>query len=147
VVASPLKSVAVNLVEYFVHPSLRAESDTLYRVRVLIALLLSFNILLFVACVLNQMAGLSRLDHIINLALTLVVTLGDTLLLINLRQRGSYSFCGGSAVLLITIAGSASIGISGGVTHSPVALLLAVPVLMAYFFRRYPLGHRPNAID
>lgn len=139
--ASPLQSSAGRLVEYFIHPSFRVEFDKLYRARVLVALLLGFNIVLIPACIADQLADLPRIDHIINAVLTLTVMLGNTALLLKLQRHGSYTFCSVSAVMLITAACVVSIGLSGGVARSPVALLLGVPVLMAYFFGGVRLGN------
>ncbi len=144
--ASPLKLTAGRVVEYFIHPSFRGESDKLYRARVLAALLFGLNILLVPACIADQLADLPRRDHIINAVLTLVVMLGNSALLIKLRQHGSYVFCSASAVLLIAAACVVSIGVSGGVWRSPVVLLLATPVLMAYFFGGVRWGNRMAAL-
>ena len=144
--ASPLQSSAGRLVEFFIHPSFRGESDKLYRARVLVALLLGLNILLIPAFVADQLADLPRRDHIINAVLTAVVMLGNSALLVALRRNGSYSLCSSSAILLITAACVVSIGVSGGVWHSPVALLLAAPVLMAYFFGGVRSGNRTAAL-
>jgi diguanylate cyclase (GGDEF)-like protein len=135
------------VVEYFIHPGFHGESDTLYRARVLAALLLGLNILLVPACVANQLADLPRIDHVINAALTALIIVGNTALLFLLRSRGSYAFCSASAVLLIVAACTISIGISGGAARSPVAMLIATPVLMAYFFGGVRWGNRMTALS
>lgn len=137
-----LKSGASRLVEYFTHPSFRDESDKLYRARVLIALLLGLNVPLVTACIADQLADLPRRDHLINLALTVAIVLGNAILLAVLRRRGSYLFCSMAAVLLITAECVISIAVSGGIAASPVALLLGTPVLMAYFFGGVRWGNR-----
>jgi diguanylate cyclase (GGDEF)-like protein len=142
VLASPLKSSAGRLVEYFIHPSLRGESDKLYRARVLAALLLGLNFVLLPAFAANQLADLPRIDHLINAALTFTLVLGNCALLVRLRRHGSYVVCSASAILLVAVACTVSIGVSGGVWRSPVALLLAMPVLMAYFFGGVRWGNR-----
>jgi diguanylate cyclase (GGDEF)-like protein len=146
VLASSLKSSAGQAVEYFIHPSFRGDPDKLYRARVLAALLASLNIILIPACIADQLADLPRLDHIINAVLTLALMAGNTALLIKLRRHGSYVFSSASAVLMIAAACVVSIGLSGGVWRSQVALLLAMPVLMAYFFGGVRWGNRMAAL-
>lgn len=137
-----LKAGASRLVEYFVHPGLRDTSDRLYRARVLIALLLGLDIPLITACIANQLADLPSRDHLINIALTAVLVLGNAALLIELRRRGRYLFCSAAAVLLIAAGCTVSIAVSGGIAASPVPLLLGSPLLMAYFFGGVRWGNR-----
>jgi diguanylate cyclase (GGDEF)-like protein len=147
VLASPLKSSAGRLVEYFIHPSLRGESDRLYRARVLVALLIGLNILLIPPFIANQLADVPSTDHIINAALTFAIMLGNGILLLKLRRHGSYAFCSASATVLIAITCVVSLGVSGGPLRSSVALLLSMPVLMAYFFGGVRWGNRAAVLS
>ncbi len=123
-----------SVVDYFIHPSLRCDSDMFYRVRILIAAMLTFPMVTFSAFVSVPLINFSQSSILIAGGLLLPATVFFIALLILLRRNGRYMFCSVatvSALMLVIVGG---ICVSGGVAYSPVTQLLVVPPLTAYFF-------------
>ncbi len=122
------------IVDYFVHPRLRADSDVFYRTRILIAAMLSFVAVCLAAFLVVPLINFNQSSILIAGGLLLPTTFCFVTLLTLLRQNGSYLFCAVSTVSVLLLLVVGGICVSGGVAHSPVTQLLVVPPLTAYFF-------------
>jgi diguanylate cyclase (GGDEF)-like protein len=126
---------AMGVIDRFVHPSLRQNPDLLYRTRTLIGLLLTFAAIFVLADLILLLIPLPRLNLEISLGMSLLSFLGTCALLEHLRRHGSYQFCSMAAGMLIQAMTVASIVLSGGIMQAPpVAQMLVIPPLLAYFF-------------
>ena len=123
------------LIDYFVHPDFFKDADKLYRVRILIGLLLLFNLVTVAVIILQLTNDFPLLSRIVALTLCTLVNAGFTFLLFKLRRdHHSYFLSSGAAILLIVAAVASGVAFSGGSMESAIGQLLAVPIVMAYFF-------------
>lgn len=139
---SPLSLV----VDYFIHPSYRLDSDIFFRGRILIAAMLVFVIApasAYLAVLLTPFLATSVFWASLILP---PATLSFVALLVMIRRRGSYMFCSIASVLVIYLIIVVGICVSGGPAVSPVVQLLVVPPLVAYFFGGLRWGGRAVAV-
>jgi diguanylate cyclase (GGDEF)-like protein len=122
------------IVDYFIHPRLRADSDMFYRARILIAAILAFLVVCLSSFLAVPLINFTQSSILIAGGLLLPTAFCFITLLILLRQNGSYLFCAVATVSLLLLLIVGGICVSGGVAHSPVTQLLVVPPLTAYFF-------------
>jgi diguanylate cyclase (GGDEF)-like protein len=131
----------VGIIEYFVHPTLRREPETLYRTRVLIGLLLAFSAIFAFACVVLPLTAMPPLNQALGIGICLSSFVGACALLQRLQRHGSYRFCSEATGLLIEVAVVIGICLSGGIMQSSATQLLVVPPLLAYFFGSLRAGN------
>lgn len=136
----------ISLVDYFVHPSLRADTDMFHRTRILIETMLVFPAVTLTSFLVVPLIKFSQLSIMIAAGLLLPTTAIFLTLLSLLRRRGSYMFCAVSTVFVLLLLIVSGICLSGGVAHSPVTQLLVVPPLTAYFFGGVRWGGRAVAV-
>ncbi len=122
------------VVDYFIHPSLRTDSDMFYRVRILIAAMLTFPAVTLTAFLAVPLINFTQSSILIAGGLLLPATICFLTLLTLLRRKGQYLFCAVSTVSALMTVIVGGICLSGGVANSPVTQLLVVPPLTAYFF-------------
>lgn len=128
------RSLMSRVVDIFIHPRFRVDSDTFFRGRILIAAML-----IFVAVTAAAYAAvlttpfLSRSVFWASLILP-PTTLTFVGLLILVRARGVYLFSSVASVLVIFTIIVVGICVSGGPAVSPVVQLMVIPPLTAYFF-------------
>lgn len=122
------------MVEYFIHPQLRADPDMFYRVRILIAAMLSFALTTLIAFLAVPLTNFTQTSIMIAGGLLLPTTVCFLVLLVLLRKHGHYMFCAVTTVAVLLLLIVAGIFFSGGISVSPVTQLLVVPPLTAYFF-------------
>jgi diguanylate cyclase (GGDEF)-like protein len=118
------------LLNFFVHPSLASNVDRLLRVRILIAVLLT----LVVQESAVLMVIIAKFPFIYGGSLTVISALSSAVLLLILRNTGSYLFCSIAATLITLALIVTGICFSGGFFDSPATQLIVAPLLMAYFF-------------
>ena len=123
-----------SVVDYFIHPSLRTDSDMFYRVRILIAAMLTFPAVTLSAFLAVPLINFSQSSILIAGGLLLPATVCFAALLGLLRREGRYMICAVATVSTLMLVIVGGICVSGGVAHSPVTQLLVVPPLTAYFF-------------
>ncbi len=128
------RSLLSIVVDHFVHPSFRVDSDTFFRGRILIAAMLTFvavTFLSYVAVLATPFLATSVLWASLILPPSSLFFIG---LLILARKRGRYMFCSVASVLAIFTVIVVGICVSGGPAPSPAVQLLVIPPLTAYFF-------------
>jgi diguanylate cyclase (GGDEF)-like protein len=141
------KNFTVALVDYFVHPSLRVDSDTFLRGRILIGSMLAFAVAGISAFILVLLTHFPLQSIIYGGAICLPTSGCFIGLLILLRRKGSYEICTAVSVLLLMTIVIAGISVSGGPAVSPVIQLMAIPPLTAYFFGGLRWGSYTVAIS
>jgi diguanylate cyclase (GGDEF)-like protein len=122
------------LVEWFVPPVLRLDSDTLHRSRILVMALLLMLSVVAASTAVVALAALPTPSKIANMLISGPTVLIIAFLLWRLRNRATYRFCANATVLVLFVANVAGICVSGGLSYSPAGALLAVPPLLAFFF-------------
>jgi diguanylate cyclase (GGDEF)-like protein len=123
----------ISLIDAFVPPALRSDTDQLLRARILAAALLTLVIqetLVFALLLLEFPTNAILYGG----SLTLLEVAGSAALLLHLRRTGAYRFCSVAATLLTLALVASGIYVSGGLPESPVTQLLVIPLLMAFFF-------------
>jgi diguanylate cyclase (GGDEF)-like protein len=129
-----IKARLVERVDSFVHPSLRTESVTLSRARVLAMALLLVGFVISVTGPVLLVAPLPLTSKIIGNAICVPIVITTALLLVFLRRTGNYVVSSAALVLLVYFAVLAGICVSGGAGVSCSAQLMAAAPLIAYFF-------------
>lgn len=130
------------VVDYFVHPSYRLDSDIFFRGRILIAAMLVF-VTVTTTSYLSVLATPFMSTSVVWASLILLpTTLIFAALLALVRRKGRYMFCSIASVLVIYIIIVVGICVSGGPAISPVVQLLVIPPLVAYFFGGLRWGGR-----
>src|SRR5688572_13038799 len=122
-----------NIINFFVHPAFADDADRLLRVRILIAVLLTLIVqetTVFIVLALRFPPS----AVIFGGSLTFLSIITSIVLLIRLRNVGSYFFCSIAAPAITLALVVVGISVSGGVSDSPVTQMMVAPVLMAYFF-------------
>lgn len=128
------RSLLPAIVNYFIHPNLRNDSDVFHRVRILIAAMMIFPMVTLTALLVVPIINFSQQSIQIAAGLLLPTTIGFLTLLFLLRRYGHYMFCAVCTVIILMALIVSGICLSGGVAVSPVTQLLVVPLLTAYFF-------------
>ncbi len=129
-----IKARFLALVDTFVHPTLRTESSTLSRGRILAMTLLLTGVVIFSTGVVLALAPLPVRSKILGLAICVPIVAIAALLLGTLRRSGNYVLCSVSMVLVVFFAVLAGTCVSGGAAVSCAAQLMAIAPLVAYFF-------------
>ena len=140
------KSLISRVVDYFIHPSYRLDSDIFFRGRVLIAAMLVFVLVTssaYLAVLLTPFLSSSVFWASLILLPTI---LSFVALLWLVRSRGRYMFASITSVLVIYLIIVVGICVSGGPADSPVVQLLVIPPLVAYFFGGLRWGKRAVAV-
>jgi diguanylate cyclase (GGDEF)-like protein len=122
------------LIDYFIHPRLRQHADTLHRVRLVVAALIIFSVLLsgVVASTLLTYAadGSVWISVLINILLIAI----NIVMLNVIRYTGNYRICAVIEIIAIMTGVVIGIWLSGGIVASPVAQLLILAPLLGYVF-------------
>jgi signal transduction histidine kinase/DNA-binding response OmpR family regulator len=138
--------VLSDIVDYFIHPSLRANSDQLYRARILIGTMMTFTVASAFPFLMVFLMNFWSLSVLLAGLICVPMSLCYAGLLFHLRNRGSYLFCSIFSVLLLLTMVVAGVCVSGGPAASPVAQLMVLPPLTAYFFSGIRWGNNTAAI-
>lgn len=132
----------ISLVDYFIHSSLRADTDMFHRARILTETMLIFPVVTLTSFLVVPLINFSQLSIMIAAGLLLPTTGIFLFLLSLLKRRGSYMLCAVMTVFVLLLLVVSGICLSGGVANSPVTQLLVVPPLTAYFFGGVRWGGR-----
>ena len=133
-VQSTQRSLLSRVVDGYVHPSFRVDSDTFFRGRILIAAMLIFvtvSALAYAAVLATPFLARSVFWASVILPPTTLTFVG---LLILVRTRGHYLLTSVISVLVLFAIIVVGVCVSGGPAVSPVVQLLVIPPLTAYFF-------------
>jgi diguanylate cyclase (GGDEF)-like protein len=122
------------IVEWFIPASLRLDSDTLYRTRILVMGLMLMMTVVAASAIMVTLATLPASSKLANLLISIPTVLVIAFLLWQLRRNGNYRLCSNATVLALLTGNLVGICVSGGLSHSPAGALLAVPPLLAFFF-------------
>ena len=128
------RSLLPAIVNYFIHPDLRNDSDVYHRVRILIAAMMVFPIVTLTAMLVVPLINFSLNSVQIAAGLLMPTTFGYITLLFLLKRYGHYMFCAVTTVIILMALIVGGICLSGGAAYSPVTQLMVVPLLTAYFF-------------
>lgn len=128
------RSLLPTIVNYFIHPDLRNDSDVYHRVRILIAAMMVFPIVTLTAMLVVPLINFSLNSVQIAAGLLMPTTFGYITLLFLLKRYGHYMFCAVTTVIILMALIVGGICLSGGAAYSPVTQLMVVPLLTAYFF-------------
>ncbi len=128
------ENIATAILDSFMHPSLRTDADNFFRVRILIAAMLSFTAVALGAFLIVMLVHFPLRSIILAALILLPAATWFITLLTILRKKGRYLFCSISTVLVLLAMIATGISVSGGPAVSPVLQLLVIPPLTAYFF-------------
>lgn len=136
-----LSGSAFVTLDQFIEPSLKQDSEQLYRARVLVAMVLVYSvILLLVALYLLLLAPIPFSSALWSTGLVLALDGVWVVVLWILRTRGAYELCAhitcGSTLLAIT----AGIAVSGGPLNSPATPVNIVPIILAFVLSGKRMG-------
>jgi diguanylate cyclase (GGDEF)-like protein len=129
-----IKARLTALVDTFIHPSLRIESDRMRRARILVMALLVYFGIVFLADAVLMAIPLPPSSKFMTNAICTPNVVIMALLLVSLRRIGNYSVCSAAMVLTVYFTVLASICVSGGGGVSCATQLMAAAPLIAYFF-------------
>jgi diguanylate cyclase (GGDEF)-like protein len=125
----------------FIEPSLKLDSDQLYRARVLVAAVLAFTIILFtVALYLLTLAPIAASSALWS---TLLVTLLNCVLigvLGVLKTRGHYELCAHITCGATMLSIATGITVSGGPLLSPATPISVVTIILAFVLSGRRIG-------
>ena len=130
----------MNIVDYFVHPSLHNEPDTYNRARILATSIVALAVTALIALIAILLSGFPRQSNILASALILPAVGCFTLALFRLRHEGNYRFASMSTLIVMIAIMVGGVCVSGGPQASPALQLLIIPPLTAYFFGGRPMG-------
>lgn len=128
------KSLLALLVDQFVHPRLRVDTDIYFRARILIAAMLSFCLVTSTAFIAVLITPFMARSVFWASLILLPATLIFAILLHILRTHGRYMFCSIGSVSMVYFMIVVGVMVSGGPSASPVIQLFVIPPLTAYFF-------------
>jgi diguanylate cyclase (GGDEF)-like protein len=134
------KSPAMNIVDYFIHPSLHAEPDIFSRARILAASILTLIVGALTALVAILLSGFPRHSNLLASFLILPAVVCFGYALARLRNQSDYRFASQFAIIVMLAIMTGGVCVSGGPLVSPALQLLIIPPLTAYFFGGRPLG-------
>jgi diguanylate cyclase (GGDEF)-like protein len=123
-----------HLIDHFVHPSFRVDSDVYFRGRILIAVMLVFAVVMMSAYVVVLNSAFLETSVIYASRILVPATVAFVGLLLLTRRKGLYMPCSLMTVTVLMLMIVYGICVSGGPAISPVLQLLVVPPLTAYFF-------------
>jgi diguanylate cyclase (GGDEF)-like protein len=122
------------LLDYFIHADLRSDVDILHRVRLLVAALIIFNILLTAVAVFVFSTFRAPAAAIAGVAIDVFIVSINTVMLLVIKQRGIYAICGAIEIAMIFVAVVIGVFVSAGLAESPVTQLLVLGPLLGYVF-------------
>lgn len=129
------------LLDRFIEPTLKLDSDQLYRARVLVAAILAFTLILFtVALYLLTLAPIADSSALLS---TLLVTFLNGILICVLgvlKTRGHYELCAHVACGATMLAITTGIVVSGGPLLSPATPICVVTIVMAFVLSGKRMG-------
>ncbi|MBV2234622.1 MAG: GGDEF domain-containing protein [Sterolibacterium sp.] len=136
----------IDLLDHFIHPSLKDASDMVNRARILIA-----SMFIMASCALSSLVIIFLSDfppHSNALAAILILpmVLWFSHAFIRFWRLGDYHRTSQSIIIVLLATMMGGITISGGPLESPVIYLLVVPVLTAFFFGGQALGNPVSII-
>ncbi len=120
--------------DYFVHPDLQSNPDSLHRVRLLVAIIPLFSLVLLTAIVILIVTDVPLFSLLVGGGICTVAFFGLIWLLFRLRRTGNYRSYSAAATAIAFSAIVLGVIVSGGASVSPVTQVMVVPPLMAYFF-------------
>jgi diguanylate cyclase (GGDEF)-like protein len=128
------RSAALSFRDYFLHPSFFQDPDKLHRARILVATLYAIILLTVVATLFLVVVPVPMTSRLLGIPIETTVTIAAVTLLFRLKNHASYNLCSRVTTGVMFTAIAFATMITGGVTESPVAPLLVIPPLMAFFF-------------
>lgn len=122
------------LVDRFIHPRLHEQADTLHRVRLLVAALIIFSVLLTGVASFIALTFEGGLSAFIGISIDVVLVLVNIVMLGIIRRTGRYRICAIVEIMMIFAGVTIGIFVSAGIVHSPVTQLLILGPLLGYVF-------------
>lgn len=122
------------LVDRFIHPQLHEHADTLHRVRLLVAALIIFSVLLSAVASVIALTFEGGLSAFIGISIDVILVLVNIGMLAFIRRTGLYKICAIIEIMMIFAGVVIGIFVSAGIVHSPVTQLLILGPLLGYVF-------------
>lgn len=129
--ASDKKATAVACIDYFVNTALKHNPDLLSRARFLVLAMLA-EISIYLLLLASHILSLTSLNPILQLTALVNGAVAGVLLYL-LKQYGNYALCGVVVILQGWLCIIGTTAITGGPNVTPVAQLLSIPCVMAFF--------------
>lgn len=129
-------------VDYFIHPRLREHADTLHRVRLLVAALIIFSVLLSGVALFIALTFVAEMSAVIGISIDVVLVAVNIVMLGVIRRTGNYRICAAIEILMVFAGIVIGIGVSDGIVSSPVTQLLILGPLLGYVFGGPRWGNR-----
>jgi diguanylate cyclase (GGDEF)-like protein len=120
--------------DYFIHPRLREHADTLHRVRLLVAALIIFSLLLTAVATFIFLTFEARLSALIGISIDVILVAVNVIMLGAIRRTGNYRICAAIEIIMIFTGIVVGIWVSAGIVTSPVTQLLILGPLLGYVF-------------
>lgn len=121
-------------VDYFIHPALREHVDTLHRVRLLVAALIIFSVLLSAVATFIFLTFDADISALIGISIDIILVLVNIVMLAVIRNTGNYQICAVIEIMMIFAGVVIGICVSDGIVASPVTQLLILGPLLGYVF-------------
>ena len=121
-------------VDYFIHPRLRENPDTLHRVRLLVAALIIFSVLLTGVATFIALTFEAHISAAIGISIDVVLVVVNMIMLGVIRRTGNYLICAAIEIMMIFTGIVIGIWVSAGIVASPVTQLLILGPLLGYVF-------------
>ena len=131
---------AQSRIDYLLHPSFYDNPDRLYRARILALTLCTLWGTAIIVLLALALAPLPMYMRTIGMPLLLIQAVIMAGLLYKFKRDGSYELCSNIAIGIVPLIIMVGVYLSGGMTDSPVAQLLAVTPLLAFFFSGIRVG-------
>lgn len=123
-----------SLTGFFLHPSFFSNPDILLRARILIATLYAFISIVITVILLLLVTPVAPISRLVGIPANIAIVTTIFYLLFSLKRHGNYALCAGTTVAIPLTTITLSICITGGIIHSPLAQLMVLSPLMAYFY-------------
>jgi diguanylate cyclase (GGDEF)-like protein len=130
------------LVDHFIHPRLHEHAATLHRVRLLVAALIIFSVLLTGSAASSLLTFEADSSVWLSVLINLILSAMNIVMLVVIRFTGNYRICAVVEIMAIMIGVIIGIGVSGGIVASPVTQLLILAPLLGYVFGGTRWGNR-----
>jgi diguanylate cyclase (GGDEF)-like protein len=121
-------------VDYFIHPRLRDHVDTLHRVRLLVAALIIFSVLLTAVASFIYLTFDADTSAFIGISIDVVLVVVNVIMLGVIKHTGNYRICAAIEIMMIFTGVVVGIWVSAGIVASPVTQLLILGPLLGYVF-------------
>ena len=112
-------------VDYLIHPRLREHADTLHRVRLLVAALIIFSLLLTSVATTIFLTFEEHISATIGISIDVVLVVVNIIMLGVIRRTGKYRICAAIEIMMIFTGVVVGICVSDGIVSSPVTQLKA----------------------